>query len=572
MDDLNNLRELERIALDILSKEPDLRDARITAIQELADAPAGYPIYVFSAASAASSNRATAAVALNERGTVVPMDSILGMTLKPVLPTGTDLGPGSVDLPRVRVEPGSTTLTLENCEEFVQRIKVVIPPSSAVAKADIYFLADTTGSMGGIIDAVKTGASSILSSLNLLGLDLAYGVGNYKDFPHDAYAFQHQLSPTPTQASVQAAINAWTASGGADTAEGNFYALDQIAENTGGSIGWRAGAKRIIVWFGDAPSHDPICTAISGLGYNITEASVTAKLASQNITVLAVSTNTGPGLDADPVSNSYDYNGVCGAPGGSAGQATRIATTTGGQHVIGINAATITATIINLVQTAINTINNVSLVPNGAIAPFVASIAPAGGYGPLDGRVENVLNFLVTFRGGCDDEARTYVGTLDVVIDGVVRAQHPTSITVGRCGYTYSVKFLCGVKEDDGEECAPVRPGIYATEINIHNPLCQDAVIYRRVIPVVHNGDVIARDPRYNEGVDLGKIELPAHAATMEDCCWLQEPLGGFNRITIGFVEIRSNTPLAVTAVYTVTTHDGQDISLDVETYQPIRG
>src|SRR3989304_1114398 len=93
--------------------------------------------------------------------------------------------------------------------------------------------------------------------------------------------------------------------------------------------GWRRGPQPIVVWFGDAAGHDPICTAISGYPTNITEASVIADLnISPKITVLAISVAT-PGLDDDPIASSFSYT-VCGTPGGAPGQATRIAAATPG--------------------------------------------------------------------------------------------------------------------------------------------------------------------------------------------------------------------------------------------------
>lgn len=152
-------------------------------------------------------------------------------------------------LPTVTIDPPVNVLELDACEVFTETIRVTIPASSAVTKADVYFLADTTGNMRGILEVVQAGASSILTSLAALSLDIAYGVGNYKDFPTDPYAFQHQLNPTTVQLDVRNAINTWSAGGGADTAEEEFYALDQLAQPVGGSIGWRAGSQRIIVWF-----------------------------------------------------------------------------------------------------------------------------------------------------------------------------------------------------------------------------------------------------------------------------------------------------------------------------------
>ena len=92
--------------------------------------------------------------------------------------------------------------------------------------------------MDPILAAVRAGASTIVNGLT--GFDFAFGVGNYKDFPNDPYAFNPQQSVTKVTADVQAAINGWSSSGGFDIAEGQFFALDKLAEPPGGPIGWRA--------------------------------------------------------------------------------------------------------------------------------------------------------------------------------------------------------------------------------------------------------------------------------------------------------------------------------------------
>jgi hypothetical protein len=480
---------------------------------------------------------------------------------------------------RVKIDPRRNDLRLEECDRFTETVTVTIPKSGAVSKADIYFLADTTGSMSDILAAVQAGASNILTALSGLGLDLAYGVGNYKDFPSDPYAFAPQQSVTTVEASVQAAINAWTASGGGDTPEGHFFALDRLAEPPGGSIGWRAGSKRIIVWFGDAPAHDPVCAAISGLASDITEASLTNKLVAEKISVIAISTDTGVAgaLDADPVPLSNDYNAACGAAGGAAGQATRIANATGGQHATGIDEATIVQTIIDLIKAVVGSINNVSLVPDPVIAPFVVSITPAGGYGPLPGDKDHVLKFEVTFSAGdvrCTTRDQVFVGSLNVVADGTVVAKKPTRITIPACKFTYSVKFVCGVQQDCECACAPVRPGVYATEINIHNFKCKDAVVEKWLIPTVLAGAPVGREPRVAKRRIGDRIKLPADSATMDDCCRIAEMLLGAPStapmpLTIGFLEIVSDVELSVTAVYTATDLKSNGLSIDVQNVAP---
>ena len=61
-----------------------------------------------------------------------------------------------------------------------------IPP-----KPDIYFLADTTGSMTSVINQVKLDAADILTAIEAETTDPYFGAGDYKDFPWDAYAYQN---------------------------------------------------------------------------------------------------------------------------------------------------------------------------------------------------------------------------------------------------------------------------------------------------------------------------------------------------------------------------------------------
>jgi hypothetical protein len=479
----------------------------------------------------------------------------------------------------ITISPTENKLVLNQGDTFDEVITVTVPANAAVPKADVYFLADTTASMSGILSAVQVGANSVLAALNGLGLDFAFGVGNYKDFPNDPYAFQHQLSPTAVAADITTAINAWSAAGGSDGPEGQLFAFDQLAEPPGGAIGWRAGSKRIIVWFGDICGHDPICAAISGLGVDITEASATAKLVAENIIVLAISTAT-PGLDADSTVGATDYAPTCGPPGGAAGQGTRIATATGGQFVTGINPGNIVNTIIALVKTAVATITNVSLVPAGGTAPFVTTITPAGGYGPLAGDTEHRLDFKVRFTGvaPCGEKAQVFTGTLDVVVDGVVVTSKRMAITVPPCPerHIYNVKFVCGSQPESRCGCAAVRPGIYATEINLYNYHDVEVVIEKRFVPVVLAGAAIGREPRVAGPRAEDKIVLPPHTATLDDCCRIAELLFGGPApspipLTIGFLEITSTAELSVMAVYTVSDLASGAVSIDVEQIQDVR-
>src|SRR5262245_40307310 len=180
---------------------------------------------------------------------------------------------GVAELP-ITIDPTENVWTLSLGDTQQEAITVTIPKSAAVQKVDVYLLADTTGSMGRVLAEVQMSAGAILTVLTGVGgLDLAFGVRQYKDFPVSGAArpFAQPVSPTTDFAVVRAAINTWFASGGNDLPEAQLLALEQIAEDRGGEIGWRLGAKPIIVWFGDAPGHDTVCSALTGLDHDISE-------------------------------------------------------------------------------------------------------------------------------------------------------------------------------------------------------------------------------------------------------------------------------------------------------------
>jgi hypothetical protein len=160
------------------------------------------------------------------------------------------------------------------------------------------------------------------------------------------------------------------------------------------------------------------------------------------------------------------------------------------------------------------------------------------------------------------------VGVVQPERPGVVVTANPPAAAAR---YSYSVKFVCGVSRDHDCGCSPVAPGTYATEINIHNFQFKPVKIEKHSLPVVLAGAAAGREPRFVGRKASEGMELPAHSATMDDCCRIAEMLlggvpAGPQPLTIGFLEIVSPVELAVTAVYTVTGPDGKTTSIDVET------
>jgi hypothetical protein len=262
-----------------------------------------------------------------------------------------------------------------------------------------------------------------------------------------------------------------------------------------------------------------------------------------------------------------------------AGQGTRIANATGGAFATGINASNIVNTIIGLVTGAVAVIGKVKLVPPASVAPFVTSITPAGGYGPLAGDQEHTLTFQVRFTGTapCKPEAQVFTGTIDVVADGMVVARKKVQITVPPCRFVYSVKFVCGEQPECDCECAPVQPGRYATEINIHNFSVTEVRVLKRFVPLVRAGAPASGEPSVATTRAEDKIALPPQTATMDDGCRIAELLLGAPSpspmpLTIGILEIEASGELAVTAVYTTSSVGSGGVSIAVEQIPGRRG
>lgn len=277
------------------------------------------------------------------------------------------------------IDPDSYSDVLEVGESVtIDKTVTISAGRPDTAKVDIFFLADETGSMAGEIADVEAAAAAILAGTASLG-DVTWGVGGYRDI-FDAYVYDEKTDLTAVQADVQTAINSWAASGGGDFAEANLAALEDVATDTM----WRDDSTRIIVWFGDAPGHDPRDGS--------TEVSALAALAAEGVIVHA--------LDA----GSLD----------STGQATRIADATGGTYgSLGVGTDDVTAAIIAAIDSSFAEYSTVSLDVGPGADCVDVEIAPASIVGDYDRSVERTFEFDVTFTGtspgGCSFDINALV-------------------------------------------------------------------------------------------------------------------------------------------------------------------
>lgn len=276
------------------------------------------------------------------KGEVKKIKKLLAMGLALVLP----LALAVPAMAQGQVEPSE--VEIQTYPGAVIEIDKLVTTSPIPPNPDIYFRADTTQSMNPVLAAVQANANAILAAIVAAEPTAQFGVGNYKDFPSDPYCFNHQLSITDDTSAVATAIGAWSAIGGYDLPEGQFYALDRLADGTG--IGWRSGPNKIVIWFGDAPAHDPVPMAATGLGYDITETTVTTALVGVGIKVIAISNDTGfypAGINDDPNVGGGDYNIAYGTiEHGAPGQASNIAGATGGGYYFAATPAEAAAAVL----------------------------------------------------------------------------------------------------------------------------------------------------------------------------------------------------------------------------------
>ena len=205
---------------------------------------------------------------------------------------------------------------------------------------------------------------------------------------------------------VQTGINAWAASGGEDWEEGQIYALKQVAD----TVTWRDGSTRIVIWFGDAPGHNP-----AGPPPGVTEAEATAALQAKTIKVMALNV---PVSEFEPGQLNY------------SGQAQRIADATGGMYYPNVDISQLVTDIQNAIITYFDTYNTVSLGTSMVPAGLTVTVDPPSytGEGPYDRSIERTFDFNVTFTAVSPG---SYSFTIPVLVDDGTMATEQDDIIVG---------------------------------------------------------------------------------------------------------------------------------------------
>ena len=115
---------------------------------------------------------------------------------------------------------------------------------TTTSKADIVFVFDDTGSMGGEIGTMKTKCKELTDAIEAAGIDARYALISFKDSP------EIDQNWTSDALVFKSAVDALSALGGADEPEDNLDAIEM-----GLGLGFRAAAQKIMIDITDAHTH-----------------------------------------------------------------------------------------------------------------------------------------------------------------------------------------------------------------------------------------------------------------------------------------------------------------------------
>jgi hypothetical protein len=153
---------------------------------------------------------------------------------------------------RDTLTPGQWTgyIPASDSGEFEMRVRLADDPPS-LERIDILLLFDVTQSMRAVIDEVRTNAGTIMREIRAGNPNSAFGVASFADY-QERMPWRLDRDVTEDLASVSTAIARLRLYDGKDFPEAYSRALHEAR-----FVGWRPGARRFVILFGDAPAHDP---------------------------------------------------------------------------------------------------------------------------------------------------------------------------------------------------------------------------------------------------------------------------------------------------------------------------
>ena len=164
---------------------------------------------------------------------------------------------------------------------FVLALGLAVPAAAQAdtpAHTDVMFVFDTTGSMGGALTEASEEIQDAMTKIGAALPDPEFGLAEMRDynavnfngfpqtysfegFPEEAFDIGSKNEPwilktpiTANQPTIVSALSTLAASGGGDSPEAYGRALYEADTNP--AVGWRPGARGVIVLFADNVPHD----------------------------------------------------------------------------------------------------------------------------------------------------------------------------------------------------------------------------------------------------------------------------------------------------------------------------
>ena len=320
--------------------------------------------------------------------------------------------------------PTSFELTIAPDQCVTRELEVILQGGPVISKGDIVFDFDLSGSMGDDIDAMKAAADDIMSQISAMGIDAAFGVVSFVDYPHyynycgyaddygDAadgdYAWKVDHEITSDMASIASTINGLNIYYGVDSPQDYSRALYETQ-----FLSWRPNSKRIVVMMGDAPGHDcdfysptsygvdPGRDEIAGTSDDLDYETVVSEIASSSIQVVAI--NSGTTSDA---AKNFQY----------------MAAETNGRYFEASEVSEIPQAIVDLIGEVFSSITWLTLDSDPAEFNDYVSWEPHG-YADLKG--DTTVTFKVDFCVPAGTPNNDYAFNLNVIGDGSTIATVP---------------------------------------------------------------------------------------------------------------------------------------------------
>ena len=320
--------------------------------------------------------------------------------------------------------------------------------STPIPSIDVFFAIDLTGSMSDEIAVVKDKAISIMNGIRAKVPDSWFGLMSFMDYPgyytYEGYSSQYgdgsygdysnktDIELTEDTVAVNSAVNMLSLGSGDDAPEDYTRILYEAI-----SAHWRNQTKKIVILFGDAPTHDldfagynfggdPGRDAVAGTADDLDFETVVGQVATEGITVLAVQGSMGEPMRTHAEATFKGMSiGFDSAPG------------TNGQYFQLSTADEIPAVVDNMVQQEVETIEHLTLdIPDEYKDWVEFSPAEYTDVGPL---AETNFQVTVTVPEGTETSEHAFM--IRVLGDGALLGSTEIIITIPSTTFTGDLGF-----------------------------------------------------------------------------------------------------------------------------------